>query len=233
MRSEDQTMGSNLKRRTGGFTLVELLVVIGIISVLVAILLPALSKARKAAQNIQCQTTLRTLTYYWMQYANDNRGTIIGVDWYQAGPAYRQIPWYKDPNRVGITPWIFYCPEMADSPIRDSNPYWGITYQYNSQWFTKNLFGSPMPERWLKVGTVKSVAEKIVFMDGVNTAIWNGAQNMADYWTDGRHGGRADTNYNDHLGRRFNASFGDGHVEFFMPPPGFPTALYNRSLLIP
>jgi prepilin-type N-terminal cleavage/methylation domain-containing protein/prepilin-type processing-associated H-X9-DG protein len=215
-----------------GFTLVELLVVIGIIAVLIAMLMPALNKARKAAQNLQCKSNLKTLTFAWMQYGNDNK-VYAGVDWASAGPSVRQISWYINKRKVGNTPWIIYCPEMVDNPIVDSNPYWGVTYPYNSQWFTTNLFGSPMPERWFKLGRVKNVTEKIVFLDGVGTSIWSGGQNVGDYYTNGRHDGKADGLYNDHLGRRFNASFGDGHVEFISLKPGFPTDLYTKNLAIP
>jgi len=69
-------------RQRRAFTLVELLVVIGIIAVLVAMLLPALNKAKRAAVSVSCQSNLRQLAQAAIMYATDNNGVM---------PAYNTV----------------------------------------------------------------------------------------------------------------------------------------------
>jgi prepilin-type processing-associated H-X9-DG protein len=86
------------------FTLVELLVVIGIIAVLVGILLPALTRARQQAQLVQCQSNLRQIGQALQIYSVDNGGSFPEGVWVGISTPKQKIPW--SPNGHDYTQYV-------------------------------------------------------------------------------------------------------------------------------
>lgn len=110
-----------------GFTLVELLVVIGIIALLISILLPSLTKAQAYAKKVKCMSNMRQVYIELQMYSNANRGWLF--------PIRDQDPWTygyvgptTDPNEVWTTmvfgkcdPPIMICPTDTEFPDQEEN----------------------------------------------------------------------------------------------------------------
>ncbi len=106
-----------------GFTLVELLITVGIIAVLIAILLPALSRAREMAKRVEDLSNLRQLTSISIMYAGENRGALpVGrrVTW-----VFDDYVWFNGNTWQILRQWGASKPIAACTSIRDSDVYFG------------------------------------------------------------------------------------------------------------
>jgi prepilin-type N-terminal cleavage/methylation domain-containing protein len=73
---------SSIKDRRSGFTLIELLVVISIIALLMAIMMPALSRVRESAKSTVCKSHIKQLVTAAMLWAEDNDGHVVPAMWH-------------------------------------------------------------------------------------------------------------------------------------------------------
>jgi prepilin-type N-terminal cleavage/methylation domain-containing protein len=109
-------------RTPRGFTLVELLVVIGIIALLVAMLMPALNKAREAARTVQCAAQLRQVGQALVNYASNSKGYFPGwSNWHipggdgtgddDPGPGWMEV---LQPYLPSSKYAVYNCPAFPD-----------------------------------------------------------------------------------------------------------------------
>src|SRR5436305_6442823 len=112
----------HLRKSGRAFTLVELLVVIGIIALLISALLPALNKARQAANLIDCQARLRTMGQALQIYTVASKG---------------YVPWSVVVNDKGAAPWV--DGSIPNSSNKELYWWWHFTL---SQVLSSNILGA-------------------------------------------------------------------------------------------
>jgi prepilin-type N-terminal cleavage/methylation domain-containing protein/prepilin-type processing-associated H-X9-DG protein len=142
--------------RRAGFTLVELLVVIGIIALLISILLPALGSARESANAVKCGANLRSIGQGITQYITANKGVIPASNYYKGlrfengqqlptQPTDGYVHWssflYADKTKLGTDApfktdagWgAFQCPSLDRGGLPPANTFAGNNDLYANE----------------------------------------------------------------------------------------------------
>lgn len=124
---KDNPMNRKSRTNLQAFTLIELLVVISIVALLVSILLPALGKARKAAQKLKCVNNLRTIGLAAEMYTHQNK------DWYPAS-------WNTD------TAWSYsWCGSLQMLELMNIKKFPTYGYLWTSDRLCPDAINAPMP----------------------------------------------------------------------------------------
>ncbi len=216
-----------------GFTLVELLVVIGIIAILIAMLLPALTRARESAQSLVCLSNLRTQGQFLQLYLQDSRG-FIAPPVRDAGSVYgnalaRSHWWYLLKYGIHLVDLTDPIDDSGQSVMRcpsDTHPY-PARLQNNvpKEYYKKVLATSYGVNGNLTYGTVfrinqvHSPSTKIYVADSVYVP--GGSTDGIRVFPQSSRALQLDS-FRSGIGFRhskgYNALFFDGHAEHIQPP---------------
>jgi prepilin-type processing-associated H-X9-DG protein/prepilin-type N-terminal cleavage/methylation domain-containing protein len=161
---------TNLKRpMRRGFTVVELLVVVGVLAVLAAMLMPAMNKARAAARSLRCQSQLRTIGQGFQMYATTYSNFLPPVNSYVSYNAQGTSKNYGMYNAIGPYVGMPQWAGLNDPPLGNTEPedptriktdsYWG---KYKREKFTRTVFYCPdspkeSPQPWFDVSYGESL----------------------------------------------------------------------------
>jgi prepilin-type processing-associated H-X9-DG protein/prepilin-type N-terminal cleavage/methylation domain-containing protein len=179
------------KRKRAAFTLVELLVVIGIIALLISILMPALSRAREQARAAKCLSNLRQLSMATLGYCNFNKGQFPGNGGRGGGHqwiAWDEVPAEDDPSNAAfidnsaLQPYLGAKGEVLKALLRcesdDVNTRARMTepriYRYSYSFNVclpkpDRIRGEPFyykgPAKSLRIQQVRNSANKVMFVE--------------------------------------------------------------------
>jgi prepilin-type N-terminal cleavage/methylation domain-containing protein len=217
-------------RNRNGFTLIELLVVISIISILAALLLPALSRAKLKATLISCMNNQKQLALALTLYASDNQDAIITTPFLYGGVSYDLASggFWPDCNPSGTTtaaeqlvkdtlkkgplwpyagnPGVYHC--IGDLRWKKLKPGAGWAYVSYSKPDGMNGSGWGGIIPFKKLGTIKQPSQSFVFIEESDPR----NENKGTWVLDVAPPGWVDTFAVFH-GIVSDFSFSDGHVE--------------------
>lgn len=202
-----------------GFTLIELLVVVAIIAVLVAILLPALAKARRTAQAVTCQSNVKNIWTATRLYMDTNNGR--GPYYYNPGvlPSWWNLILLKTGFILDYA--SLDCPSASGEPV--SHAYkgrkLGLVYGLNPCLFGVRTNEGTTQFNSKPIDAVERPAEKLMVVEGFNGAVFGGSDrdNAESPWYilyDNWHGdGTGSSLLTIRHDGKANVAFIDGHIE--------------------